>query len=193
MIGYLSGTVKAVHKNYLIIAVDGVGYRVFVTPGLLLSTEAGKPISVFTHTYVREDQLTLYGFSSIAELDLFELLIGVSGVGPKGALSVLSSDDLNNIKTGILSEDITIFTKVSGIGKKTGERLILELKDKIAEDDSDLVGRSSSLGEAEEVMDVLLALGYSRTEARKAIAAIPKGLSEQEDQVREALRSLAKQ
>lgn len=194
MIGYITGTVKAAHKNYLIVAADRVGYKVFVTPQILLSTETGKPISVYTHTYVREDQLALYGFSTLAELDFFEMLLTVSGIGPRLAMSILSIGDLEMVKSGILNEDPTVFTKVSGVGRKTAERLIVELKEKIEEAVPTGKEELKELSQTRaDVMDVLLALGYSRQEARKALLEVPKDVADSEEKIRLALRALAKQ
>lgn len=193
MIGFVDGTVKAVHKNYLIVLAERVGYRIFVTPQVLLATEDGKPISLYTHTYVREDQLSLYGFPTLKELDLFELLITVSGIGPKSALGILSIADVEMIKSGIVSEDASVFTKVSGIGRKTAERLIIELRGRI--DDTGGIGGmpGGKPYEHADVLDVLVALGYSQKEAREAVSVIPKSVTETNDKVREALRALAKQ
>jgi Holliday junction DNA helicase RuvA len=193
MIGYVSGLVKAVHKNYLIIAADQVGYKVFVTPQLLLEAAVGKQISLFIHTYVREDQLALYGFLTLAELDFFELLLSVSGIGPKLAMSIMSLADLEVIKSGIINEDPLVFTKVSGVGRKIAERLIVELKEKVADFgvDQEAIKELSKIHA--EVLDALMALGYSRAEARKAIAVLPTGLTNSDDKIREALRALAKQ
>ena len=193
MIGHLEGTVKAVRKNYLILATDYVGYKVFVAPQLSLTSEPGKKLSLFIHTHVREDQISLFGFTTLPELEFFELLLTVSGVGPKLALSVMSLSDLNMIKSGILNEDPNVFTKVSGIGRKTAERLIIELKDKITDE---FGGKEEGLREISkaqaDVLDVLLALGYSRSEARDALAGLPKNLGSSEEKIREALRLLAK-
>ena len=193
MIGHLEGTVKGVGKNYLILATDYVGYKVFVAPQLSLTSEPGKKLSLFIHTHVREDQISLFGFTTLPELEFFELLLTVSGVGPKLALSVMSLSDLNMIKSGILNEDPNVFTKVSGIGRKTAERLIIELKDKITDE---FGGKEEGLREISkaqaDVLDVLLALGYSRSEARDALAGLPKNLGSSEEKIREALRLLAK-
>ena len=193
MIGHLEGTVKAVRKNYLILATDYVSYKVFVAPQLSLTSEPGKKLSLFIHTHVREDQISLFGFTTLPELEFFELLLTVSGVGPKLALSVMSLSDLNMIKSGILNEDPNVFTKVSGIGRKTAERLIIELKDKITDE---FGGKEEGLREISkaqaDVLDVLLALGYSRSEARDALAGLPKNLGSSEEKIREALRLLAK-
>ena len=131
MIGYLSGTVKAVRKNYIILATDYVGYKVFVIPQILLAMEVGKKLTLYTYTHVREDILALYGFPTLNELEFFELLISVSGIGPKMALSIMSLADLSVIKSGIVNQDAAVFTKVSGVGRKTAERLLIELREKV--------------------------------------------------------------
>lgn len=194
MIGYISGTIKAIRKNFLIVATDHVGYKVFVTPHISLSLEPGKPISLFVHTYVREDQLSLYGFPTLPELEFFEMLISVTGVGPKMAMSIMSLDSIEMIQSGIASEDAGVFTKVSGVGRKTAERLIIELREKITAlstvDRADLSKLSQNQA---DVLDALMALGYSRTEARQAIAQVPKDTLTSQDKIREALKALAKQ
>jgi len=194
MIGFLNGSVKAIRKNYIVVAAGHVGYKVFVTPTLSLGTAVGKPIELYIHTYVREDQLALYGFASHRELDFFELLISVSGVGPKMALGVMSTADLEVIRSGIASGDAGVFTKVSGIGRKTAERLIVELREKVdpeSGDDGEILGKLSR--DSAEVLDVLMALGYSRLEARKALGAVPREINDSDQRVKEALRALAKQ
>lgn len=189
MIAFLDGTVKAIRKNYLIVMTDYVGYKVFVTPQVLLNVQTAGKISLYTYTYVREDQLALYGFPTPAELDFFELLLGVSGIGPKSALSVMSLGDLDMIKSGIANQDPDAFTKVSGIGRKTAERLIVELKEKIGAEE----GITAPVTRTQaDVIDVLMALGYSRTEAREGLAQVPEDVSKSEDKIRYALRSLAK-
>ncbi len=188
MISFLDGTIKAVRKNYIIVMTDYVGYKVFVTPQILLNLQPMQKTSLFTYTYVREDQLTLYGFSTLNELEFFEQLIGVSGIGPKSALSIMSVGNLEIIKTGILNGDVSLFTQVSGVGRKTAERLILELKEKIASSPEEMATPSHT-----DVIDVLMALGYSRTEARQALTAVPVDIKESDEKIRYALRSLAKQ
>lgn len=193
MIGYISGTVKAIRKNYLIVATDHLGYKVFVPPQISLRVEPGQSISLFIHTYVREDQLSLYGFATMPELEFFELLLTVSGIGPKMALSIMSLADLEMIKSGIVSGDASVFTKVSGIGRKIAERLIVELKEKIG---GAVAGTEELRGVSQaqaDVIDVLMALGYSRSEARAALQSVPQNLVNSEDKVKFALRSLAKQ
>ncbi len=192
MIGYISGTIKAIYKNYLIVATDQVGYKVFVTPQISLSSEIGKPIALYIYTHVREDVLALYGFSSLAEQDFFELLISVSGIGPRLAMSIMSLSDLDIIKSGIINEDPLVFTKVSGVGRRIAERLIVELKEKVAEFGPGKEALKEISRTHADVLDVLLALGYSRAEAREAVVALPKEITNSEEKIREALRSLAK-
>src|SRR3989338_2700753 len=188
MISFLDGTIKAVRKNYIVVMTDYVGYKVHVTPQILLNVRQTQKISLFTHTYVREDQLALYGFSTLNELEFFEMLLGVSGIGPKSALQIMSVGTLDAIKKGIVTEDISLFTQVSGVGRKTAERLILELKEKIASSPEELNAPVHT-----DVIDVLMALGYSRTEAREALSAVPYDVKESEEKIRHALRALAKQ
>ncbi|MDP3994010.1 MAG: Holliday junction branch migration protein RuvA [bacterium] len=192
MLGYISGTIKAIRKNYIIVATDYLGYKIFVIPQVSLSLEPAQKVSFYIYTHVREDQLSLYGFSTLPEQEFFELLLGISGIGPKMALSIMSIANLEMIKSAIANQDAGVFTKISGIGLKTAERLILELKDKIGEyaDKDDFKDVSQMHA---DVIDVLLALGYSRSEARKALAELPKDLTNADDKIRIALRSLAKQ
>ena len=192
MIGYLSGTVKAVRKNYIILATDYVGYKVFVIPQILLAMDPGKKLSLYIYTHVREDQLALYGFPTLSELEFFELLLTVSGIGPKMAASIMSLADLGVIKSGILQGDAEVFTKVSGIGRKTAERLIIELRGK-SEPDSSAPETTFVSQEEADVVDVLEALGYSKVEARDALKQIPATVTDSQEKIREALRSLARQ
>lgn len=193
MIGYISGTVKAIRKNYIIVATDYIGYKVFVIPQISLALEPAAKISLYTHTYVREDQLALYGFSTFPELEFFELLLSVSGVGPRIAMSIMSLADLEMIRSAIANGDAAVFTKVSGVGRRIAERLIVELKEKIGLEQG-ARGELSEISKAQaDVLDVLLALGYSRAEARKALSEVPKEITNSEEKIRLALRSLAKQ
>ena len=119
MIGSITGTVKYKGTGYVIVDASGVGYKLFLTPAVHLKLLVGAAADLVTLTYVREDQISLYGFESIAELEFFELLITVSGVGPKSALGIMSLASINMLKSAIASGDPSVFIKVSGIGKKT--------------------------------------------------------------------------
>ncbi len=188
MIGSLTGTVQHKSINYIILETQGVGYKVFITPILLANLSVSQRLSLVTMTYVREDQITLYGFEKLEELEFFELLLTVSGVGPKSALGIMSLASLNMIKSAIVSEDPSVFTKVSGIGRKTAERVIIELKDKLkGQADASPVAKDHS-----EVLDALLALGYSQQEAREALKSVPTDILNLQDKVKLALKALTK-
>jgi holliday junction DNA helicase RuvA len=188
MIGSLTGKVQHKSSNYVILETQGVGYKVFVTPTLLMRLKVGDLVSVVTLTYVREDQITLYGFEQLAELEFFELLLTVSGVGPKSAVGIMSLASLDMIKSAIVSEDPSVFTKVSGIGRKTAERVIIELKDKL----KGFVENAPVAKEHSDALDALLALGYSPQEAREALKSVPADVSNLQDKVKIALKALTK-
>ncbi|MFH1671389.1 MAG: Holliday junction branch migration protein RuvA, partial [Candidatus Portnoybacteria bacterium] len=131
MIASLSGKIELKTERFVILDVNGVGYKVRCSPLVLKEIEKGQQAKLFIHLYPRENILDLYGFLSFEELEFFELLISISGIGPKAGLSVLSIASLKDLKTSIASGQVSLLTKVSGIGKKTAERVILELKSKI--------------------------------------------------------------
>ncbi len=188
MIGSLTGTVQHKSNNFIILETQGVGYKVFITPILLANVSVSQRLSLVTMTYVREDQITLYGFEKLAELEFFELLLTVSGVGPKSAIGIMSLAALDMIKSAIASEDPSVFTKVSGIGRKTAERVIIELKDKL----KGHADASPAAKDHSEVLDALLSLGYSPQEAREALKAVPPDVTNLKDKVKLALKSLTK-
>jgi len=169
MIAYISGQVLFRASRYILVDVSGVGYKLNISLETLgtLKPEKGKRVELFTHLYVRENALDLYGFATMAELEFFELLIGISGIGPKSAINVLSLAPLDSLKRAISSGDTVSLTKVSGIGKRIAEKIILELRDKLGR------GESSPVGEDEEqVIDALVSLGYTAKEARDALRKI---------------------
>ncbi|MCL5436237.1 MAG: Holliday junction branch migration protein RuvA [Patescibacteria group bacterium] len=187
MIAHLKGIILNKGSNFLVLDTGSVGYKVFVPATLLLKYKSGSTLEVHVYTYVREDQMSLYGFSSPSELELFELLISVSGVGPKMALAILSSTSPEHVKSAIAGGEAAVFTKVSGVGRKTAERLIMELKEKL----DGGPGISSKLSkEFSESLDALVALGYSSAEAREALKRVPAELASSGQIVREALRFL---
>lgn len=188
MIGSLKGKVQAKATNYIIVETNGVGYKVFVTPILLAQLQVGESVFLCTMTYVREDQITLYGFQTLEELEFFELVLTVSGVGPKSGLGIMSLASLSMIKSAIVSEDPSVFTKVSGIGRKTAERVIIELKDKL----KNQVDAAPVAKEHSDAMDALLALGYSQQEARDALKSVPTTVESLQEKVKLALKALQK-
>src|SRR3989338_9799520 len=188
MIGSIKGQVSHKAGNYLIVETNGVGYKVFVTPPLLLAAKLNQELALMIHTYVREDKLTLYGFPSLPELEFFELLLTVSGVGPKSALGIMSLASIEMIKSAIVSEDPSVFTKVSGIGRKTAERVILELKEKLKDESSS----TPVAKEHSDAMDALIALGYTQQQAREVLKTVPKDVVDLQAKIKMALKSLNK-
>lgn len=191
MISYLEGKILEKNEKFFVISAGGVGYRVFSHQGILEKIPAiGQNIGVWTHLYVREDALDLYGFTDKDELEFFETLISISGIGPKSALGILEVAPVMSLKQAIVSEDETFFTKVSGVGKKTAQRLILELKNKLAKTITPIKGSDSA--EMAEAMDALVSLGYRERDARKVLQEMPKDIKGVEAKVKTALKILGK-
>jgi holliday junction DNA helicase RuvA len=176
MIGAVSGTLVEIYADGALVDVGGVGYRVHSPVSVLTRLPAlGKKLRLYTHLHVREDALTLYGFTTSEERDIFEVLIGVNGIGPKGALAVLSVHAPDALRRAILGEDLDALTMIPGVGKKTAARMILELKEKLGAIDGDLIpaGATAVVREAlGEVRAALLQLGYTTTEARETIERV---------------------
>ena len=196
MIAFVEGKVADVGADSAVVDVGGVGYRVFCGPGTLAALKEGERARLHTHHLVREDQQALYGFRSVEELGFFELLITVTGVGPKVALSIVSSRPVVDLQLAILQGDEAVLTAVSGVGKRLAARVILELKEKVAAAGgaAGAVGGKPGAGGAEsETVAALQALGYTASEAREAargaVAALPVGAS-LEERVKAALRVL---
>lgn len=189
MIAKINGKIAYFRDHYVVVDVGGVGYKAFVTD-FTMGKIAGKvEIELFTHTYVREDTLSLYGFLILDELEMFELLISISGIGPKAAIGILSIAEPKTIRTAVISGDSSILTRVSGVGRKTAERVILELKNRIAE----LPGEDQGTARADsEAIEALTSLGYSATQARVALKAVPEKVKGVSERVRAALKSLGK-
>lgn len=203
MIGYLRGEISYISQDLLIVDVGGVGYNVRINeqfasrlPGI------GNEIKVFTYTYVKEDAFLLYGFENSDELNLFKQLIGVNGIGPKGALAILSVMSANDLRFAIYTGDSKAIAKAPGIGGKTAERVILDLKDKITiEDTLNNLGSEAkeNMGETvyhndgmvKDAIEALVALGYGRTDAISAVNKVRKEeISNTEDILKKALKYL---
>lgn len=185
MIGRVSGAVVGVRRDAILVDVEGVGYLVSTTHHVRAAYRAGQNITLLTHHVTREETDDLYGFISEEDLSFFELLLTVSGVGPKTALAVMNLADVNNLKRAIASGEAAYLRKVSGIGRKTAERLVLELKDKL----SDEAG-GAPLGEDIDVLEALRSLGYPDREARGALKQLPQKLAGTSEKLREALKIL---
>ncbi|MEX2554320.1 MAG: Holliday junction branch migration protein RuvA [Actinomycetota bacterium] len=176
MIGSVAGTLIETYPDGALVDVNGVGYRLLAPASVLARLPgAGEKVRLHTHLHVREDALTLFGFTTAEERDVFEVLIGVNGIGPKGGLAVLSVYTPDALRRAILGEDLDALTLIPGVGKKTASRMILELKEKLGAGDADLapVAGSPAVREAlGEVRAALLQLGYTTTEAREAIERV---------------------
>lgn len=193
MIAYLEGKIIAKTGTYFILQTGGVGYQIFVGDNFLATITVGNIQNTYIHHRVREDVSDLYGFSSLGDLELFELLLSVSGVGPKSALAVLSLAATNDIKEAIIRGDAGLLMKVSGIGKKTAERIVLELKNKVLKAFSgDNLGGEESFSGLGEELDALLALGYSVSESRSALNKVGPELTSTASRVKAALRYLGR-
>ena len=192
MISKLTGAVAEKDSDYLIIEVGGIGYKVNVSPDVVAKAKEKEEISLFTYLAVRENSLDLYGFLGKGELVFFELLVSVSGIGPKGALGVLSQATPIQLETSITTGDCSILTKVSGIGEKTAERIILELKNKIGKISS-LQGSARKDSNVDvETMEALLALGYSQRDAQEALREIGSKTKNVNEKVKRALKILGR-
>ncbi|MEO8468815.1 MAG: Holliday junction branch migration protein RuvA [Chloroflexota bacterium] len=196
MIASVEGTVGAISVDFLVIEVGGIGYRVYAAPSVLAGANAGGRLKLHTHHLVREDQQALYGFRSVDELGFFNLLLTVTGVGPKVALAIVGSRPTAELQLAILQQDQAVLVSIPGIGKRLAERVIFELKEKvtaagIAAAGTILPGVVSS----DDVVGALQALGYSLGEARDAARAALSGAAAAgslEDRVKAALRALAR-
>jgi Holliday junction DNA helicase RuvA len=199
VIASVEGVVGAITADSVVIEVGGIGYRVFTPPSVLASATAGGRLKLHTHHLVREDQQALYGFRTAEELGFFNLLLTVTGVGPKVALAIVGSRPTADLQLAIMTGDQAVLVSIPGIGKKLAERVIFELKEKVA---AAGVAASATAGAATgpagegEVVAALQALGYSLAEARAAsrtaMAELDVGTS-LEDRVKAALRSLARE
>lgn len=187
MIGYLKGNIIAQREGVLIVNVNDIGYRVLVSDYTFGKVASMEIVELQIYTHVREQEITLYGFLESEELEIFKLLISVSGIGPKAGLSILSMSDVASIKQAIVNGDTSILTKVSGIGKKTAGKVILELENKVSISPQEAAQNGPTDSDA---IDALCSMGYSVTEARDALASVPKSIESVGDRVRAALKDM---
>lgn len=200
MISYIKGTLERRAESYIIIETGGIGYQVFVSPATLAKLpQTGAEVKVFTYFSVKEDGMSLYGFASVEEQEMFHKLLTVSGVGPKGALGFLSMLKPSEIIMAILSDDVKTLSKAPGVGRKTAQRVILELKDKFKTEEAISMGGEELQGIVEvtvggdakfEAIDAMTALGYSRSEAAKAVNAVAAEGMSTEDILKAALKKM---
>lgn len=199
MLYNLNGILTVSDVNYVVVECGGVGFKCFTSLNTVKSLgKVGDKVNIFTYLAVREDAMDLYGFADNAELDAFKLLISVSGIGPKAAIAILSQLSPDRLALCIASGDAKSITKAQGVGKKTAERVVLELKDKMVNissgDVSSAVSSAASAGEnsnSAEALEALVALGYSQSDAAVVVGAMDKSLSVDE-MIRQGLKQLAK-
>lgn len=196
MIAQLTGKIMAIQGSAAVVAVGDaseggswVGYQVFVSTYTLGKLAGRERVTLHIHTHVREDAFLLYGFLEEDELRMFELLISVSGIGPKVGLSLLSIADVRTIRLAVVNKDPTILTRVSGVGKKTAEKIIVELQNKVTAVAGDEQG---DVAAGQEALEALTALGYSVTEAREALKHIAPDIGGVSARIRAALKILGK-
>ncbi len=189
MIGSIRGTVTHIGLDYALIEVGGIGYRVVAGPALLGKLPQGREASVYTHHLVREDTEALFGFATTEELGFFELLMTVSQVGPRLALAITAAHAVTKLQLAIVTDDVDVFTAVSGVGRKTAQRIILELKEKVYAAGIAAGGLNST---DSDVVAALESLGYSASEARKAAGAVAGTDGELDVRIKAALQELAR-
>jgi Holliday junction DNA helicase RuvA len=190
MISRIEGTIIDKTDKFLVVNVGGIGFKVYSTADLIQSCgEIGVTTSIHTHLVVREDALDLYGFSTKDEMLFFEKLISISGIGPKTAINILSITTVSTIKRAISTGDISHLVKVSGIGKKIADKIVLELKGKVFSEENDSI---SNIKEEIDAVETLKALGYSQKEAREALQEIDKNITSVSDRVKATLKILGK-
>ena len=202
MIGFLKGKIADTGENYILLDVNGVGFELIATSNAVYKymTETGE-VTIDTYMNVREDAITLFAFENKQEKQLFNLLITVSGVGPKMAISILSGTSCNDICFAIANNDTSMLSRIKGLGKKTAEKIILELKEKVG-NLSDLTGKTSAISlsnqnnftspETEDAVQALMGLGYNRTDALKFVEKVAKPEMKAEEIIRLCLKEMAK-
>ena len=188
MIASLNGRISEVFEDNIIVEVGGVGLLVFVPVQVISQVRKNENIRLFTQLILRQDSLTLYGFENVESREIFQLLVGVNGVGPRMGIAILSSLEVETIKRAVINEQAEIFSRVPGVGKKTAQKILFHLQDKIPK----LEGYSPFVEASDtdaEVVGALTALGYSVVEAQAAVQSVPRGAPEVvEERLRLALQ-----
>jgi holliday junction DNA helicase RuvA len=186
MIGTLSGNVAHKDLHMLIVDVGGVGYKVSTTTETALDALTGNPIRLWTYLAVRENALDLFGFKDKETLDAFELLITISGIGPKTALGILNVASVEMLRQAVGENDTSYLTRVGGIGKKNAEKIVLELQGKLTPLDAGINFKTEG-----DALEALVSLGYGERDAREALKKVPKDTTDTSDRVKQALKILA--
>lgn len=192
MIALLRGTLASQGLGEVVLDVGGVGYRVLIPPGAATG-RAGEPLTLHTHLAVREDALTLYGFVEQGERDLFETLLGVTGVGPKLALAAIGTLGADRLRRAVVTGDVPALTVIPGVGRKGAQRMILELRERLGALDDEAGPTEVPASVRAEVREALAGLGYGAAEVTRALDAVPAGEdTSAEDFLRAALRKLSR-
>lgn len=196
MITYVKGELTDIYDNYVVVEAFGIGYEIMVPASIVPELPSmGNDVKIYTYQYVREDSLDLYGFLTKEDLKVFKLLITVNGIGPKGALNILSVIRPDELRLAVISDDVKAIQKAPGIGNKTAQKLIIELKDKLTFED--VVLKSDNVINAgnspkDEAIEALVALGYSSSEAVKAVRGVDNAdTMDSESVLKAALKKLA--
>ena len=198
MVAYIKGSLEQKSNNYVVIDVGGIGYKIFMaTKAIETLGEIGKVVKVHTHYYVREDNISLYGFNTNEELRMFELLLQVSGIGAKSAIAMLSEISPSSFALAVISDDISQLVKIPGIGKKTAARIVLELKDKLKTEEAITKTEEVKLSitneeETSEAIAALQVLGYTKREIEKALENVDTKNLQLEEIIKQGLKNLAR-
>lgn len=202
MYAYIRGILAEVEEDVIVVEAGGVGYNIYITGQMFdILPQRGSEVKIHTYLSVREDAMQLFGFSTRDDLKFFKLLIGVNGIGPKGALGILSAMSADDLRFAVLADDAKAISRAPGIGAKTAQRLILELKDKVSLEDAfeqklantaDGVRQNNTNAAQSEAVQALTALGYGASEALRAVNAVENaGEMEVEDILKAALKNMA--
>ena len=198
MFAYIKGSLEQKSNNYVVIDVGGIGYKIFMaTKAIEALGEIGEIVKVHTHYYVREDNISLYGFNTNEELRMFELLLQVSGIGAKSAIAMLSEINPSSFALAVISDDISQLVKIPGIGKKTAARIVLELKDKLKTEETITKTEEVKLSitneeETSEAIAALQVLGYTKREIEKALENVDTKNLQLEEIIKQGLKNLAR-
>lgn len=200
MYAYIKGKLDYKHNDFLVVEAGGIGYKIYTSLSTIeTSGQVGSDVKLYTHLYVREDVMSLYGFMSQEELGMFELLLTVSGVGPKAAISLVSSVSPSKFGLAVITDDTKTLTKAQGIGSKMAQRIVLELKDKIKKEQlaapaqdigQDKVQFAKENNRVSEAISALMVLGYTALEASKAVSAVYSEEMDLEAIIKSSLKSL---
>ena len=195
MIGFIKGNVDSIFEDHILLESGSIGYNIFTPASVISNLRIDEEVKVYTYLSVREDAMNLFGFLSQGDLDIFKKLITVSGIGPKGALSILSVMTADELRMAIISGDDKMIFKAPGVGAKTAQKVILELKDKISIEDVSYMSGVTNIDDKindnyNEAIMALVSLGYSQSESLRAVKSFDKEYSSTEELIKDALKRM---